>query len=75
MSWGLGPGIHHSEQGDALWQNGQTPGFRSLIVIYPEQQIGVVVLTDSDQGFPLACDVAQRALGGSAISAIIAWLG
>jgi CubicO group peptidase (beta-lactamase class C family) len=74
MSWGLGPGIHHSEQGDALWQNGQTPGFRSLMVIYPEQKIGVVVLTNSDQGFPLACDVAQRALGGSAISAIVAWL-
>jgi CubicO group peptidase (beta-lactamase class C family) len=74
MSWGLGPGIQHSEHGDALWQNGQTPGFRSLMVIYPEQQIGVVVLTNSDQGFPLACDVAQRALGGSAVSAIVAWL-
>lgn len=74
MAWGLGPGIQHSEQGDALWQNGQTPGFRSLMVIYPEQQIGVVVLTNSDQGFPLACDVAQRALGGSAIPAIVAWL-
>jgi CubicO group peptidase (beta-lactamase class C family) len=74
MSWGLGPGIHHGEQGDALWQNGQTPGFRSLMVIYPEQRIGVVVLTNSDHGFPLACDVAERALGGSVIPAIIAWL-
>jgi CubicO group peptidase (beta-lactamase class C family) len=74
MSWGLGPGIQHSEHGNALWQNGQTFGFRSLMVIYPEQQIGVVVLTNSDHGFPLACDVAQRALGGSAIPAIVAWL-
>jgi CubicO group peptidase (beta-lactamase class C family) len=74
MTWGLGPGIQHSEHGNALWQNGQTFGFRSLMVIYPEQHIGVVVLTNSDHGFPLACDVAQRALGGSAISAIVAWL-
>jgi CubicO group peptidase (beta-lactamase class C family) len=74
MSWGLGLGIQHSEDGDALWQNGQTFGFRSLMVIYPEQEIGVVVLTNSDHGFPFACDVAQRALGGSAIPAIIAWL-
>jgi len=74
MAWGLGPGMQHSEGGNALWQNGQTFGFRSLMVIYPEQQIGVVVLTNSDQGFPLACDVAQHALGGSAISAIVAWL-
>ena len=74
MSWGLGIGILHSDNGDALWQNGQTPGFRSLMVIYPEQQIGVVVLTNSDWGFPLACNVAQRALGGSGITTIITWL-
>ena len=74
MAWGLGPGIHLDEQGNALWQNGQTFGFRSLMVIYPEQQIGVVVLTNSDHGFPLACDIAQLALGGSGIPAIVAWL-
>jgi CubicO group peptidase (beta-lactamase class C family) len=74
MTWGLGPGIQHSEHGIALWQNGQTFGFRSLMVIYPEQQIGVVVLTNSDHGFPLACDIVQRALGGTVIPAIVAWL-
>jgi CubicO group peptidase (beta-lactamase class C family) len=74
MSWGLGLGIQHGDHGNMLWQNGQTFGFRSLMVIYPEQHIGVVVLTNSDHGFPLACDVAQRALGGSAIPAIVKWL-
>ena len=64
FSWGLGPGIQHSKQGDALWQNGQTLGFRSVMVIYPDQGIGVVVLTNSDNAFPLVYDVAQRALGG-----------
>lgn len=75
MSWGLGPGIQHGDQGDALWQYGQTFGFRSVMVIYPEYGMGVVVLTNSDQGLPVAVDVARRALGGSAISSIIAWLG
>jgi len=74
MAWGLGPGIQLNEHGNALWQNGQTFGFRSLMVIYPEQQIGVVVLTNSDLGLPLACDVAQLAVGGSDIPAIVAWL-
>lgn len=74
MSWGLGPGIQLNEHGNALWQNGQTFGFRSLMVIYHEQKIGVVVLTNSEHGFPLACEIAQRALGGSAISAIVTWL-
>ncbi len=63
-SWGLGPGIQHSELGDALWQNGMTFGSRSLMVIYPEHGIGVVVLTNSERGFPLAYDVAARAIGG-----------
>lgn len=75
MSWGLGPGIQHGKQGDALWQNGQTFGFRSVMVIYPDYGMGVVVLTNSDHGFPVAFDVAQRALGGSALSSIRAWLG
>ncbi|NIN72465.1 MAG: serine hydrolase [Gemmatimonadetes bacterium] len=63
-SWGLGPGIQHSEAGDALWQNGMTFGSRSLMVIYPEHGVGVVVLTNSERGFPLAYDVAARAIGG-----------
>jgi CubicO group peptidase (beta-lactamase class C family) len=66
FSWGLGVGIQHSDQGDALWQNGSTPGFRSLMVIYPEHQWGVVVLTNSDDGTQLARDVAAKALGGKA---------
>jgi CubicO group peptidase (beta-lactamase class C family) len=66
FSWGLGPGIQHSEQGDALWQNGITFGFRSVMVIYPQQRTGVVVLTNSEYGLSVAYDVAQRALGGKA---------
>jgi CubicO group peptidase (beta-lactamase class C family) len=75
MSWGLGPGIQHGEQGDALWQNGQTFGYRSLMVIYPDHGTGVVVLTNSDNGFPVALDVARRTLGGPTPTSISAWLG
>jgi len=64
FSWGLGPGIQHSGQGNALWQNGITFGYRSLMAVYPELRLGVVVLTNSDAGYDVACDVAQRALGG-----------
>jgi CubicO group peptidase (beta-lactamase class C family) len=66
FSWGLGIGIQHSAQGDALWQNAQTFGFRGLMVVYPQHGWGVVVLTNSDHGYPLACEVAGRALGGEA---------
>ena len=66
FSWGVGLGIQHSTRGDALWQNAQTFGYRGLMVIYPEHGCGVVVLTNSDDGYPVACDVARRALGGKA---------
>ena len=66
FSWGLGIGIQHSDQGETLWHNGMTPGFRSVMVIYPEHQWGVVVLTNSDAGEQLVYDVAARALGGKA---------
>jgi CubicO group peptidase (beta-lactamase class C family) len=66
FSWGLGIGIQHSEQGDALWQMGMTFGFKSVMVIYPRSGWGIVVLTNSDDGLPVAYDIAARALGGKA---------
>jgi len=65
ISWGLGIGIQHSEQGDALWQWGQTLDFQSIMVIYPEHNFGVVVFSNSDIFHRLIVfDVAHRALGG-----------
>lgn len=65
-SWGLGIGIQHSPSGDSLWHTGNNPDFNSLMVMYPDQGIGVVVLTNGEHGMPVAYDVAQRALGGKA---------
>jgi CubicO group peptidase (beta-lactamase class C family) len=65
-SWGLGIGIQHSPSGDSLWHTGDNPDFNSLMVIYPDQGLGVVVLTNGERGMPVAYDVAQRALGGKA---------
>ncbi len=66
FSWGLGPGIQHSAQGDALWQMGIIFGSRSVMLIYPEHGLGAVVLTNSERGFPAAYDIAERALRGKA---------
>ena len=65
LSWGLGPGILHSRQGDALWQWGQHVDFQSIMVIYPAHGFGVVVCTNNDLLNPdVAVEIAQRALGG-----------
>jgi CubicO group peptidase (beta-lactamase class C family) len=66
FSWGLGIGIQHSSNGDAIWQNANTFAFRGIMVIYPHEGYGVVVLTNSDTGLPVAYDVAGKALGGKA---------
>jgi len=66
LSWGLGLGIQHSSEGDALWQWGQELDFQSVMIIYPDLGYGVVVLTNSDFLNPgVAIDIAHRALGGS----------
>lgn len=65
LSWGLGPGIQHSRQGDALWQWGQHVDFQSVMIIYPQHRFGVVVLTNSDLLNPdVAIEIAHRAIGG-----------
>jgi CubicO group peptidase (beta-lactamase class C family) len=65
LSWGLGPGIQYSPEGDALWQWGQALDFQSLMIVYPDLGYGAVVLTNSDLLNPdVAIDIAQRALGG-----------
>jgi len=66
FSWGLGIGIQHSEYGDAIWQNGITLAFRGIMVIYPGEGHGAVVLTNSESGLHAAYDIAARALGGKA---------
>jgi CubicO group peptidase (beta-lactamase class C family) len=48
LSWGLGPGIQHSPEGDALWQWGQELDFQSVMIIYPDLGYGAVVLINSD---------------------------
>jgi CubicO group peptidase (beta-lactamase class C family) len=65
LSWGLGPGIQHSVEGDALWQWGQAPDFQSVMIVYPERGAGVVVVTNNDWFNPdVAIAIAHRALGG-----------
>jgi CubicO group peptidase (beta-lactamase class C family) len=65
LSWGLGPGIQHSPEGDAVWHWGQELDFQSVMIIYPDLGYGAVVLTNSDfLNAGVAIDIAHRALGG-----------
>jgi hypothetical protein len=65
LAWGLGTGIQHSPDGDALWQWGQHIHSQSILIIYPDHGFGVIVSTNNDLLKPdVALEIAQRALGG-----------
>lgn len=66
ISWGLGIGIQHSAHGESIWHWGSNPGSKSIMVIYPAQRVGVVVLCNSSEGSDLIFEIAKRALGGKA---------
>lgn len=64
LSWGLGIGLHADATGKSFWHWGSNPGFKSLMVGYPEQRIGVVIMTNGSYGLDIVSDIAQRAIGG-----------
>jgi hypothetical protein len=62
QSWGLGMAILHSSQGDLLWHDGNNPDFHAWMGIDQGQRDGVVVLTNGQNGAPLASEIASYAL-------------
>lgn len=62
LSWGMGPGIFYSSEGNLLWQWGQHIDFQSIMMICPERKFGVIVCTNNDLLNPdVAIEIAQRA--------------
>lgn len=63
-SWGLGIAIEESESdGKTYWHSGINPRFQSLIVLYPQQDKYMVVLTNSDSGLTFSKDIIRTNLG------------
>jgi CubicO group peptidase (beta-lactamase class C family) len=50
MRVGLGWHIKAGAEGDVVWHNGGTGGYRTFAGFLPDKQRGVVVLTNSDKG-------------------------
>jgi CubicO group peptidase (beta-lactamase class C family) len=56
--YGFGWFVDHDAHGLRLWHNGETRGFTNGIVVYPQQRLMVVLLTNRLGGTPW--DTAQR---------------
>jgi len=64
VSWSLGFGLESTPNGKAFWQWGDYGIFRNYSAAYPEQKIGVVYLTNSQNGLSIGQEVLDLAIGG-----------
>ncbi len=65
VSWGLGFGLQHSENGNSYWHWGDNYYFRCFFVAFKEQKIGVVYFTNSHNGLSIPEEIVHCTIGGS----------
>jgi CubicO group peptidase (beta-lactamase class C family) len=65
LYWGNGVGIQKNRDGRiSFWQWGSNIDFQGFMIGYPEEQIGVVILTNSSNGLALVPGIVEQAVGG-----------
>ncbi len=52
--WGLGIGILIRPTGNFLWQWGNNVTYQNMMLIHPQSKSGVIIMTNSNNGLPLA---------------------
>jgi len=65
--WSLGFGLDKTGNGDAFWQWGDYRTFRNFIIAYKKQKIGVVYLTNSNNGLRIGHDIIKHTIGGESL--------
>jgi CubicO group peptidase (beta-lactamase class C family) len=64
LAWGLGWGIEHADAGETVWQWGDDPGYKNLVVGRPADREGAVVFTNGDGGAAVYADVVRHLFAG-----------
>jgi CubicO group peptidase (beta-lactamase class C family) len=73
LSWGLGWGLERTARGTAFWHHGENNGeFQNFAMGLPDGD-GIVVFTNSGNGFSIMPAIVTAALGGS--HPAFAWMG
>jgi hypothetical protein len=74
LSWGLGWGLERTAAGEAFWHWGENRGeFQTFAMAYPEEGMGVVLFTNSGNGFSIMPDVVSEAIGN--LPRAFTWMG
>jgi CubicO group peptidase (beta-lactamase class C family) len=72
LSWGLGVGLQHNEQGDGFWHWGDNGGFKDYVIGFGKSKTGLIIFTNSDNGLGIIPEIVKAALGGD--QPAFAWL-
>jgi CubicO group peptidase (beta-lactamase class C family) len=64
VSWGLGWGLQHADDGDSFWQWGDNGGYKNFAVAFRERREGIVVLTNSVNGLKLCEELVPEVMRG-----------
>jgi len=64
ISWGLGWGLQHANDGDSFWQWGDNGGYKNFATASRERGEGVVVLTNGANGLKLCEELLPMAMRG-----------
>jgi CubicO group peptidase (beta-lactamase class C family) len=64
LAWGLGWGVEEGDDGRAVWQWGNDPGYKNFVIGRPADGQGVVVFTNGDRGAAVYAEVVRRLLPG-----------
>jgi len=73
LSWGLGFALERTPRGTAFWHHGENNGeFQNFAMAYPDGD-GIVVFTNSGNGFSIMPEIVTAALGGA--HPAFAWMG
>ena len=73
ISWGVGWGLFDNSHGRAFFHTGHDTGEQNYTVLFLDQGIGVVLLSNSDNFESIAADIVEAAIGD--VYSPFMWLG
>ena len=63
LSYGLGWGILQTPYGFGAFKEGHGDGFQHYLIIFPEKQMGILIMTNSDNGEGIFKELLEIAIG------------
>ncbi|GHB42567.1 hypothetical protein GCM10007094_34800 [Pseudovibrio japonicus] len=65
ISWSMGWGLQATKPSSSIWHRASTPGYRSYTVGYPQEDLGIVVLSNNEKLFEEIEPLIRGTIGGT----------